>query len=107
MFVDNKPYCVTKDVVYMMNEEAFIVSEAISDFSLDEYRRPLYFDNEGIIGHITSWHFTLKSVKEAIKVYEKYQYQEYNNIVKCKMNKVNDEQYIIEIQCKKLSRRYK
>lgn len=64
-YVDSYPYCVTKDRVYMKNEDEFITEEMLDDCVITEYRIPLSIDNYG-----EAWVKTFKEVKETLKKIE-------------------------------------
>lgn len=57
-YVDDRPYCLTKGAIYMQNKEAFILEDMLEDYTIKEYRRPIYFEDEGEI-----WFKTLDQAK--------------------------------------------
>lgn len=63
-YVDSEPYCITKDVVYMKSANEFITEDMLSDFVIDEYRRPCAGEDYGY-----TWVKTLKEAKEVVRKY--------------------------------------
>lgn len=57
-YVDNKPYCLSKGTIYMQNQEAFILEDMLEDYTIKEYRRPIYFEDENEV-----WFRTLDQAK--------------------------------------------
>lgn len=57
-YVDDKPYCLTKGDIYMRNEEAFILEDMLEDYIIEEYREPIYFNDEN-----KTWFKTLKQAE--------------------------------------------
>ena len=63
-YVDDMPYCITKDKVYMKNANEFITEDMISDDVISEYRWPLDSDDYG-----RRWAKTLAEAKEIVNKY--------------------------------------
>lgn len=63
-YVDDKPYCIVKDMIYMKNDKEFITEAMMSDSVIEEYRRPLDVSEYG-----DRWAHTLKEAKEIVKKY--------------------------------------
>lgn len=61
-YVNGEPYCITKDKVYMKNLFSFITEDMLNDAVIDEYKKPLSF--EDVDG---DWAKTLKEAKEIVK----------------------------------------
>lgn len=61
-FSNGEPYCLTKGKVYMKNNNSFILEDMLSEATIEEYKIPCDFDEEGL-----RWFRTLKEAREYIK----------------------------------------
>ena len=56
------PWFITKGIVYMKNNEAFITEDMLSEDVIDAYREPQYF-----YSYKETWFSSLKEAKEYVK----------------------------------------
>lgn len=56
------PYCITKDKVYMKNNEAFITEGVLNEIYIDEYRKEQYFKD-----YQKTWFTSLKEIRNYLR----------------------------------------
>lgn len=67
-YVDSKPHCISRDIVYMKNKDSFIVEDMMSNAVIEEYRIPLDISDYG-----ERYTYTLKEAKEVVRKWAKEQ----------------------------------